>query len=97
MLLLARPGDNCSSKEETISCNRLLHIFEVCSVIAVGVAYYSQQSILLLPLTHGVISLDNAQSDCCLQIFQNLLGDAEMSYSRVQVVVAELPNNKDNI
>ena len=47
-------------------------------------------------MARGVISPD-AQSDCPLQIPQDLLGNAEVSYLRVRVVAAELPNNKDDV
>ena len=48
-------------------------------------------------MARGVIFPDDAQSDCLFQIPQDLLGNAGMSYSRVQVVAAELPNNKGNV
>ena len=47
-------------------------------------------------MARGVIFPD-AQSDCPLQIPQDLLGDAEVSYLRVRVVAAELPNNEGDV
>ena len=48
-------------------------------------------------MAHRVIFLDNAQSDCPFQMLQDLLGNAEMSYSSVLDVAAELGNNKDDV
>ena len=47
-------------------------------------------------MARGVISPD-AQSDYPLQIPQDLLSNAEVSYLRVRVVAAELPNNKGDV
>ena len=48
-------------------------------------------------MARGVIFPNDAPSDCPLQIPQDFLGDAKVSYSRVHVMAAELPNNKDNV
>lgn len=47
-------------------------------------------------MARDVISSDT-QSDCPLQIPQDLLSNAEVSYLRVRVVAVELPNNKGDI
>lgn len=48
-------------------------------------------------MARKIITSDNVQSDRSFQILQDLLGNANVFYLRVQVMVAELPNNKDNV
>ena len=90
-LSLATTSGDCSTKEETVPGN-WLSIINITYVTTVGVAYNSKWAVLifLIAVACRVSSPYNAQGACSFEVLESLLGETDVTYSKIRVVATEL-------